>query len=61
MKVGDLVRRRYQWHNRLGVVVEAVNPRSDRKMQMLRIHWFVDACYNGWYGEHKLDVVYEGR
>jgi len=57
VKVGDLVYRKHGWHDRWGVVVEAANPRSDGKMQMLRIYWFVDTCYNGWFGAHKLEAV----
>ena len=61
MKVGSLVRRRYQWHSRLGVVLETASRKSDGRMATFRIHWFVDPRYNGWYGAHKLDLAYESR
>ena len=60
MKVGDLVARKHQWQNRLGVVVELGKSISG-SMAMARIHWFVDTFYNGWYGEHKLEVINEKR
>ena len=69
MKVGDLVRlanpsnsysaKTVHLYHLVGVILETDKGRFSASQLSLRVHWFLRKEFDGWFGEHKLEVINE--